>query len=67
MLDELVAKNEGIENGKMLYEVIDYQLPTLDAITLELSHMPEMFWSYKTLPASRGVVHKTWLTISDDQ
>jgi hypothetical protein len=33
-LDELVEKSAGIENGKMLYDVIDYQLPTLGAITL---------------------------------
>lgn len=27
-LDELVAKSENIENGKMLYEVIDFHLPS---------------------------------------
>jgi len=42
-LDELIAKSEGIGNGKMLYDVIDFQLPSLGAITLELSRMPEMF------------------------
>lgn len=31
-LDELVEKSEGIENGEMLYDVIDYYLPTLGAI-----------------------------------
>jgi hypothetical protein len=31
-LDELVSKSKNIENGKMLYVIIDFQLPTLSAI-----------------------------------
>ncbi|MFC1862490.1 STAS/SEC14 domain-containing protein, partial [Thermodesulfobacteriota bacterium] len=31
-LDELVSKSKNIENGKMLYEIIDYHLPSFDAI-----------------------------------
>ena len=27
-LDELVSKSENIENGKMLYDVIDFRLPS---------------------------------------
>lgn len=42
-LDELVAKTEGIENGRMLYRVGDFALPTLGAIAIEFSRLPSMF------------------------
>ncbi len=38
-LDELVSKAENIENGKMLYDVIDFHVPSLDAITIEFSRL----------------------------
>jgi len=42
-LDELLSKSENIENGKMLYEVVDYHLPSLGAIGIEFSRLPSMF------------------------
>ena len=42
-LDELVSKSKNIENGKMLYEIIDFHLPSLGAIAIELSRLPSMF------------------------
>jgi len=41
-LDDLVNKSKDIENGKMLYEVIDFQLPTFSAIMVEFSRLPSM-------------------------
>lgn len=35
-LDELVSKSKNIENGKMLYEIIDFHLPSLGAVRLDL-------------------------------
>ena len=65
-LDELVEKSAGIENGKMLYDVIDYQLPTLGALTLELKRMPEMFGLIKNFRWAAVLSDKTWLkTISE--
>lgn len=60
-LDELIAKSEGIGNGKMLYDVIDFQLPSLGAITLELSRMPEMFGFIKRFRRAALLSDKTWL------
>jgi len=40
-LDELVDKSKHIQNGKMLYEVIDFQLPSLAAIRNEFFRLPE--------------------------
>jgi hypothetical protein len=42
-LDEFVSKSENIENGKMLYDVVDYHLPSLGAIAIEFSRLPSMF------------------------
>jgi hypothetical protein len=39
-LDELVDKSKHIEKGKMLYEVIDFHLPSLAAISIEFSRLP---------------------------
>ena len=65
-LDELVEKSEGIENGKMLYDVIDYQLPTFGAITLELKRMPKMFGLIRRFSRAAVLSDKTWLkTISE--
>ena len=41
-LDELVSKSKDIENGKMLYDIIDFNLPALGAIAIELSLLPSM-------------------------
>jgi len=41
--DELVSKWEHIENGKMLYDVVDYHLPSLSAIVIVFSRLPSMF------------------------
>jgi len=36
-LDELASKAENIENGKMLYDVVDFHIPSLGAIGIEFS------------------------------
>ncbi len=42
-LDDLAEKTKGIKNGRMLYRVNDFQLPTLGAIAVELSRLPKLF------------------------
>ena len=42
-LDELISKAEKIENGKILFRIPDFDMPTLGAIAVELSRLPEMF------------------------
>jgi len=60
-LDELVRKSENIENGKMLYEVIDFHIPSLDAITIEFSRLPSMFGFLKKFRRAAVLTDKTWL------
>jgi hypothetical protein len=60
-LDDLVSKSENIENGKMLYEIIDFHLPSLGAIVIELSRLPSMFGLMKKFDRAAVLTDKTWL------
>jgi hypothetical protein len=60
-LDDLVSKSETIENGKMLYDVIDFHLPSLGAIFVEFSKLPEMFRLMKKFDQAAVLTDKNWL------
>ena len=65
-LDELVSRSEKIENGKMLYKVIDFHLPSLGAITIEFFRFPEMLGLMKKFDRAAVLTDKTWLkTVSE--
>ncbi|AXI48990.1 hypothetical protein C1J03_19280 [Sulfitobacter sp. SK012] len=42
VLDHLLRKSEGVSNGKMLYTISDFAMPTLSALVVELYRMPEL-------------------------
>jgi hypothetical protein len=60
-LDELVSKSESIKNGKMLYDIIDFHLPSLGAIVIEFSRLPSMFGFIKRFDRAAVLTDKTWL------
>ena len=60
-LDELVDKSKNIENGKMLYTIIDDQLPTISAIGIEFSRLPSMLGFIKKFNRAAVLTDKTWL------
>ena len=60
-LDELVSKSKNIENGKMLYKIIDFHLPSLSAIGIEFSRFPSMFGLMKKFNRAAVLTDKTWL------
>ena len=65
-LDEFVSKSKNIENGKMLYEIIDFQIPTLGAIGIEFSRLPAMFGLMRKFDRAAVLTDKMWLkTISE--
>jgi hypothetical protein len=65
-LDEIVAKTADIENGQMLYDVIDYHLPTVSAIRIEFSRLPSMLGLMKKFNRVAVLTDKRWLkTISE--
>jgi hypothetical protein len=66
VLDELVQKCEGISQGKMLFDVVDYKLPTLSAITIEFSRLPKMLRLIRRFSKAAVLTDKAWLkTISE--
>jgi len=42
-LDDLIAKSEDVVNGRMLYTISEFSLPTLEAIGVELGRIPKLF------------------------
>ncbi len=60
-LDELVSKSKDIENGKMLYEISDFHIPSLGAIAVEFSRLPAMFGLMKKFDRAAVLTDKTWL------
>lgn len=43
MLDQIIQNSQSIKHGKMLYRIENFSLPTLSAIGVELSRLPELF------------------------
>ena len=65
-LDELTKCAQGIENGRMLYRVVDFKLPTLGAIAVELSRLPEMFKLIRKFDRAAVLADKDWVqTVSE--
>lgn len=60
-LDDLVTKSNNIEYGKMLYDVVEFHLPSLEAIAIEFSRLPSMFGVLKKFDRAAVLSDKTWL------
>ena len=60
-LDELETKSKNINHGRMLYDVIDFHLPSLGAIGIEFSRLPSMFGLLKKFERAAVSTDKTWL------
>lgn len=61
VLDTLVRESEGIENGRMLYDVVDFHLPTLGAIALELSRLPSLLGLMKRFTRAAVLTDTAWI------
>lgn len=60
-LDELESKAKDIQNGRMLYDVIDFNLPSLGAIVIEFSRLPSMFGMLRKFSKAAVLADKDWL------
>jgi hypothetical protein len=60
-LDELLIKSENIEGGKMLYEIVDFNLPSLGAIAIEFSRLPSMFGLLGRFERAAILTDEIWL------
>ena len=65
-LDDLLTKTKDIRNGRMLYRVGDFKLPTISAIVVEFWRLPEMFRLIRNFDRAAVLADKNWLkTISE--
>lgn len=60
-LDDFASKCEGIEHGRMLYRIDEFALPTLGAIALEFSRLPEMFRIIRRFERAAVLVDQAWV------
>ena len=60
-LNELVEKSQGIRQGKMLFDVVDYHLPSLGAIAIEFSRLPSMLSFISRFSRAAVLTDKNWL------
>lgn len=42
-LDSLLAKSQDVSKGRMFYRIVDFNMPTLSAIGVELQYLPKLF------------------------
>jgi hypothetical protein len=65
-LDELVERSEGIVDGRMLYDVVEYHLPSLGAIVLEFSRMIPMLQLMRRFRRAAVLCDQQWIrTVSE--
>ena len=65
-LDAFVSESEGIENGIVMCDVVDYQLPTLGALSVEFSRLPGLFGLLKRFRRAAVLTDKKWIkTVSE--
>ena len=61
LLDGLLRESEGFEHGRMLCRVRDFELPSLGALGVELSHMPELFGMIGRFDRVAVLADETWI------
>jgi len=61
ILDEFVNLSREIEHGKMRYTIYDFDFPSIDAIMVKLSRLPELFRLLKRFDRIVILTNKTWL------
>ena len=60
-LDDFISKGDGIENGKMLYEIGDFQFPSLKAVGVKLMRLPALFALIGKFKKAVVLTGKKWL------
>lgn len=60
-LDELIDKSEGMSNGRMLYKISDFEMPTIGAIGVEFTHLPKLFGLLGKFDKCAVLTDSNWL------
>ena len=61
-LDDLIAKSEGVTNGRMLYTITDFQFPTLAALGVEMTRLPALFGLVTKFNKCAVLTDKQWIS-----
>jgi hypothetical protein len=60
-LDHLIEESEGITNGKMLYKIAGFEMPTLGAMAIELYRMPNLLRLIKKFDKCAVLSDTAWI------
>ena len=60
-LDELLRKSEGIEHGRMLYRIGEFDLPTFGAMAVELARVPQLLRFIRRFDRCAVVAGQGWI------
>jgi hypothetical protein len=60
-LDELIARSQGVEHGRMLFVVPEAVLPSLGALGVELSRLPKLLGLIRRYDRGAVLSDSSWL------
>lgn len=60
-LDALEELSENMEDGLMLYDIVEFHLPSLEAIVIEISRLPSLFGLIKKFNKIAVLSDKNWI------
>jgi SpoIIAA-like len=60
-LDDLIAKSEDVTNGRMLYTITNFSMPSLGAIGIELQRLPKLFGLLGKFDRCAVLSDESWL------
>lgn len=60
-LDDLLAKAEGIEKGRMFYRIREFDFPSLGALGVEFSRLPKLFGLLRQFDKVAVVSGQSWI------
>lgn len=61
VLDELALKSENITNGTMVYDVIEFHMPSPAAIAIEFSRLPSLFRIIRRFKRAAVLTDREWI------
>lgn len=63
MIDSLLTLSEGIENGRMLIDVDDFEMPGFGAFRVEFSKLPDLFRFTRQFTHAAVLADEEWIRV----
>lgn len=65
-LDQLIEATQGMEDGKLLYFIDEFEFPTFSALMVEMVRLPALFSMISRISKTAVVADQTWIrTLSE--